>query len=154
MAYIQLETFIKAPAQLCFDLSRSIDLHQESMQQSAERAIAGVTSGLIKEGETVTWEARHFGIRMHMTIGITAMQFSYYFRDEMLSGPFKRLWHEHLFWEEKDGTMMVDDFEFASPLGLLGKLADRLVLKKYMTHLLMKRNSLIKRVAEEQAKGG
>lgn len=154
MAYIQLETFIKAPVKLCFDLSRNIDLHTQSMQQSAEKAIAGITSGLIGEGQTVTWEARHFGIRMRMTSRITAMTLFHYFRDEMQEGPFKWLRHEHLFCEKKGGTLMVDDFEFASPLGFAGRLVDFLVLKKYMTRLLKKRNALIKLVAEAQAKAG
>jgi len=56
---IKLETFIKAKAEIVFDLSRSIDLHVDSTTQSNERAIDGVRSGLICLGETVTWEAKH-----------------------------------------------------------------------------------------------
>jgi hypothetical protein len=44
-------TDIAAPTGVCFDLSRSIDLHLESMVASNERAVAGVTSGLICEGQ-------------------------------------------------------------------------------------------------------
>ncbi|WP_421978731.1 hypothetical protein [Roseivirga seohaensis] len=54
MPVIRIETIIKAPVQRCFDLSRSIDLHQISTIETKERAIAGKTSGLIGLNETVT----------------------------------------------------------------------------------------------------
>lgn len=50
MATITLETRINAPAGVCFDLSRNIDMHTASMKKSKEKAVAGVTSGLIEEG--------------------------------------------------------------------------------------------------------
>lgn len=43
-----------------FDLSLSIDAHLGSVQRSGERAVGGVTSGVIGLGEFVTWRARHF----------------------------------------------------------------------------------------------
>lgn len=62
MACLELTTLIAAPVERVFDLARSIDMHQDSMKGSGESAIAGVTSGLIGEGEEVTWRARHFGV--------------------------------------------------------------------------------------------
>lgn len=47
MPTIQLETIIDADIKICFDLSRSIDLHQISTAKTNEKAIAGVTAGLI-----------------------------------------------------------------------------------------------------------
>jgi hypothetical protein len=44
---------------------------------------------------------------------------------------------------------MRDVFIFESPLGLLGKLANWLFLKRYMTRLLVKRNLVIKEEAEK-----
>lgn len=71
-----------------------------------------------------------------------------YFVDEMVQGAFKTFKHEHLF-EEKDGiTTMTDKFVYTSPFGPLGKLADALFLKSYMTELLVKRNVVVKEFAE------
>ena len=53
---------IAAPVETVFDLSLDIDAHVASMADSGERAIGGVTSGLIGLGETVTWRAKHFGV--------------------------------------------------------------------------------------------
>jgi hypothetical protein len=61
MPRIVLKTEIDAPIEVCFDLSRSIDLHQISTAHTNEQAIDGVTSGLINLHESVTWRARHFG---------------------------------------------------------------------------------------------
>lgn len=62
MPRIVLKTIIRAPIDRCFDLSRSIDLHKVSTEQTNEEAIDGVTSGLISLDESVTWRAKHFGI--------------------------------------------------------------------------------------------
>lgn len=150
MATILLSTRIYAPIATCFDVSRSIDLHIESMQPSNETAIAGVTSGLIELGETVTWRAKHFSTHMQMTVVITAMQYPDYFIDEMQRGPFKSMKHLHEF-EQKDGyVLMKDRFEFESPLGILGKLVNFIFLKGYMQRLLAKRNEALKAAAEKQ----
>ena len=54
MAIIELTTDINAPIGRVFDLARSIDLHMNSTSKTGERAVAGVTSGLIGAGEQVT----------------------------------------------------------------------------------------------------
>lgn len=66
----------------------------------------------------------------------------------MVEGPFQSFKHEHLFAEENGIITMTDIFNYLSPLGVLGKLADHLFLKKYMTDLLTIRNSVIKDFAE------
>jgi ligand-binding SRPBCC domain-containing protein len=148
MPIITLETIIHAPAEVCFDLSRSIDLHTISTKQTGERAVAGVTSGLIGLGETVTWRARHFGIWQQLTSKITEFECPNYFVDEMEQGAFNRIRHEHHYKNIDESTIMTDVFDYSSPFGALGKLADILFLKDYMTGLLGERNKVIKYYAE------
>ncbi|MCS7458798.1 SRPBCC family protein [Paenibacillus doosanensis] len=152
MPLIQMSLMIHAPTQLCFDLSRSIDIHMQSMSQTGEKAVAGRTGGLIELGETVTWEAVHFGVRQRLTARITEMEAPRRFVDEMVQGAFQRFYHVHEFIPQPEGTLMLDSFDYTSPLGVLGKAADRLFLERYMTRLLRKRNEIIKRIAEEQVK--
>lgn len=148
MPVIKLETFIDAPVERVFDLARCIDLHTESMGRQRERAVDGVVTGLIGLGETVTWEAVHFGIRQRLTSAITQFDRPLHFRDSMVSGAFRSIDHDHFFEEDGRGTLMRDIFAYTSPLGLLGAAADRVFLKRYMTRLLEERNGVIKRVAE------
>ncbi|MGB0839281.1 MAG: SRPBCC family protein [Chitinophagales bacterium] len=148
MPSIKIETNISAAKNIVFDLARSIDLHKISTQQTNKEAIAGVTSGLIGRNDWVTWRAKHFGVYQTLTSKITAFKEPDYFVDEMEQGIFKHFKHEHLFEEIQGKTLMTDIFDYESPLGILGKIADALFLKQYMTKLLEKRNAIIKDFAE------
>lgn len=148
MSVIKITTLIKAPIGICFDLARSIDLHKLSTEGTHEEAIAGVTSGLIGKGEHVTWKAKHFGVTQRLTSKITAFEYPFYFRDEMLKGAFKMVRHDHIFEEYQDTTIMRDKFEYEVPGGIIGKTFDLLILEKYLRRLLEKRNQMIKEVAE------
>ena len=153
MVRIRLETVIDAPPAACFALSLSVDAHTASMSRSAERIVGGVSTGQMREGETVTWRARHFGIPWRMTSRISEYDAPRRFVDEQVTGPFSRWWHEHRFEEIPPGdgaagdptairtsTRMIDVAEFEAPLGVLGRIAERLVLRRYMSRLLQRRN--------------
>ncbi|MBZ4189604.1 SRPBCC family protein [Niabella beijingensis] len=148
MPVIELETIIHAAAETCFDLSRSIDLHSLSTAQTNEKAVGGRTSGLIGAGETVTWQATHFGVRQKLTSKITAYNRPVHFRDEQLQGAFRFIKHDHYFHKVENGTLMKDVFCFQSPLGMLGRLVDAVIMKRYLTRFLTERNKVIKVVAE------
>ena len=129
MVHIQLTTEIAAPIERCFDLSRSIDLHLKSVDWSSEQAIAGVTKGLIGSGEEVTWRGRHFGFMITHTSRITAYEFPVYFQDAMLRGAFRSYCHDHYFESRAGGTIMRDDVKFSAPFGILGVLAENLMVE-------------------------
>lgn len=148
MPEIIIQTFIAAPVRVCFDLSRSIDLHKISTAHTNEQAIAGTTSGLINMGEFVTWRARHFCIWFEVTSKITSYKANESFTDEMVKGPFKSIKHVHNFEPQNAGTLMTDVFYFQSPFGVFGTIADKLVLKGYLNKLLTQRNRVIKEYAE------
>lgn len=150
MPLIQLQTEILAPIGRCFDLARSLDLHQVSTAHTNEKAVAGKTEGLIGLNEFVTWEATHFGVRQQLTSRITAFQYPVHFCDEMEKGIFKKIKHDHYFAEGNGLTQMRDAFEFESPLGVLGKWANALFLTKYLAKLLVHRNGIIKAYAESE----
>ena len=150
MTVIRVETKIEAPPALCFDLARSIELHIASTGRTKEWAIAGVTSGLIGAGQEVTWSARHFGVRQTLTSRITVFDPPHHFRDSMVRGAFARFDHDHHFEGHDRGTRMLDLFDYAAPLGPLGRLAERLVLDRYLRHLLVERARVIKTVAESE----
>ena len=144
MSRIECETLIAASPERCFDLSRSVELHLEAAASTGERAVGGVTSGLLGAGDTVTWEARHLGRRWRLTVRIATCDRPRFFRDEQVRGPFRRLVHDHFFEPADGGTRMRDVFEFASGFPPL----DRLVLGPHLRRFLERRNELIKRTAE------
>jgi len=148
MPLIEIHTLVNADAKTCFDLARNIDVHQQSLKQSDEKAIAGKISGLIGLGEWVSWEGKHLGFVQHLTSRITEFDSPNYFVDEMVYGAFKSFKHKHIFKKEGNQILMIDEFDFKSPYGILGRLANVLFLKRYMVKLLKSRANFIKEKAE------
>lgn len=149
MTHIHLITKINAPIVSVFDHSRNIDVHQKSTSKTQEKAIAGITNGLIGLHETVTWSGIHFGIRLKHTSKITHLEFPTYFVDEMIHGHFKSFKHEHYFKEENGMTVMEDHLYYETPFGLFGKLFDRIALKKHLISFLMYRNKVLQEISEK-----
>ena len=150
MPLIALETRISAPIDRCFDLARNVEAHVSSTGRSRERVVGGVMSGLIGLGDEVTWEATHFGVRQRLTARITELDRPHRFVDEMVRGAFRGFTHVHEFREEGGDTVMVDKFDYTSPLGPLGRLADWLFLERYMRGFLVERAAYLKQAAEAE----
>jgi len=152
MPTIYLETPIDAPIDTCFDLARDIDAHQLSTSKTKEKAVAGKVSGLCEKGDTITWQATHFGIKQYLTVQITKMDKPNCFEDEMQKGAFAFMKHTHRFRQEAAKTIMIDEFTFSAPFGFLGKIAEKLFLTSYMTNFLKARNAILKSLAESKSK--
>ena len=150
MPVIVLYTRINAPRERVFDLSRSLELHQDTVAHTKERAIAAVTSGLLGLDDEVTWSAWHLGWRRRLRVRMSRLEYPFFFEDRMVEGAFRMMRHEHHFEPDGEGTVMMDRFEFTSPFGWIGRSFDRLFLERYMRRLLEQRNAGIKRIAESE----
>jgi ligand-binding SRPBCC domain-containing protein len=145
---VTIELWINTPVERCFDAARDLDLHVTSMEHTNERAVAGRMSGLIELHEEVTWRGRHFGVTQHFTSRITAFDRPRHFRDEMQRGAFRSFVHDHYFVAENGGTKMTDVLVFSAPVGILGLLAEKLFLRRYLERLLRTRNEAIRAALE------
>lgn len=152
MGGITIETRIRAPIELCFDLARDVTAHAESAAFSSERVVApGRTQGLLELGDLVAFEGRHFGMTQRFVAKITALDRPNRFVDEMVDGAFRWLRHVHEF-ESKDGlTIMRDRLEWQAPLGLIGNLADLLFLSRHMRWFVATKQRALKQIAEKRA---
>lgn len=148
MHRIHLTTFIQAPADRVFDLSRSINLHKISTAHTHEKVVDGVATGLISAGESVTWQARHLFKERLFTSFIASMDAPHSFVDEMKKGDFRSFRHEHHFKQIDNGTIMIDVVDFEVPYGWLGNIFTNIYLKKYLKRLLEHRNQVIREYAE------
>ena len=152
MTFLVLQTFINAPAEICFDLMRDVRLHTETTVGTDEKAIAGTTNGMIGLGETVTFEGTHFGMRQRLTVMVVTFERPTLFVDEMVEGRFKTFRHEHEFAESAKGTLMTDTIIWTSPLGLIGRFVDRLFIEPHLRKLVAGRNARLKELAEASAR--
>jgi ligand-binding SRPBCC domain-containing protein len=150
MPTIHLTTFIAAPVDRVFDLSRNIDLHKQSMIKHKEEAVAGIRFGLIEKDETVTWKAKHLFKTRILRTKITEMIKPQIFIDEQSKGDFKMMKHEHHFKPCENGTIMIDIIQFETPYGNFGKWFNSLYLTRYMRKLIESRNKIIKDFAETE----
>lgn len=150
MPTIHLTTLIHAPVARVFNLSRHIALHRKSMEHTGERAIGGVTTGMINLGETVTWEAKHLMKTRRFTSKITAMRPFESFTDEMIRGDFKSFKHQHHFKGIDNGTIIIDIIEYETPYGIIGHIVNGLYLHRYLEALVKRRNEVIKEYAESK----
>lgn len=148
MPKIHLTTFIAAPLERVFDLSRSISLHKISMEHTGEEAIAGITSGLVKLDDTVTWKGKHLMKTRLFTSKITEMQPYEKFTDKMTKGDFKSFEHQHFFKPIDNGTIVIDIINYDTPYGWFGKFVNKIYLQGYIERLINHRNEVIKKYAE------
>jgi ligand-binding SRPBCC domain-containing protein len=66
----------------------------------------------------------------------------------MQRGAFKSFVHDHYFESTGDVTTMTDVLAFAAPLGFLGRIAEKLVLTRYLERLLASRGAAISNEVE------
>ena len=140
----RVETWIAAPPAEVFDAARDVDLHVGSQAGAGERAVGGVTTGLIESGQKVTWRATHFGVPFSMTSRVTELDRPHRFVDEQVRGPFRSFWHEHVFTPTGAGTTMVDTIRFRAPLGPIGSLVERALLGRYLEGLIVERGAFLR----------
>ncbi|MER7441665.1 SRPBCC family protein [Micromonospora avicenniae] len=145
MPLIDVTTVVPAPLEQVFDLSLDVGAHTASMSSAGEQAVAGVVSGRMALGDSVTWVARHFGVRWRMTSRISAYDRPHRFVDEQVTGPFRRWRHEHTFvpGAVSGTTIMRDVIDFAAPFGVLGWLITEALLHRYLRRLIESRNSYL-----------
>jgi ligand-binding SRPBCC domain-containing protein len=148
MQFIHLTTFIAAPVERVFDLSRSINFHKKTMSRFKEEPVSGRIDGLIELNETVKWKARHLFKDRFLTSKITAFDRPHMFIDEQVEGDFKKIKHEHYFKKIENGTIMIDQFYYEMPYGKIGNIISAVFLYRYMKKLLEERNQKIKQAAE------
>jgi len=72
------------------------------------------------------------GIKLNWMTEITHVRDYEYFVDEQRVGPYKLWHHQHKIEPIKGGILMTDIVTYEPPLGLLGSIANSLVIKKQL----------------------
>lgn len=149
MPEIVQRTMVRAPVSEVFEVSLDLDVERVAGKRFKVRAVegGGRTTGRIALGEKVTWRMRLMGLfPVTHTSSITELDAPRRFVDRMAHGVFADFRHEHTY--ESEGpqmTIMTDRMTWRSPLGLLGRVADSLFVRRTLRQLLADRNSEIVR---------
>jgi ligand-binding SRPBCC domain-containing protein len=138
MPTIVIETDIDAPGAICFDLMRDPRVHP-----GTELEIEG--TGRIELGQRVTFVTKP----RTLVVEVVKCDRPEIFVDEMVQGPFASFRHVHEFKEINETTRLVDTLIWESPLGVIGKLADKLVETR-LRKVVSERNQRLKQLAENR----
>lgn len=150
MPTIHLTTFIAAPIERVFDLSRHLTIYRVLMQDRKEKFSSGAATNLVSQGETITFHAKHFGKTRLVTTRVIELQKPSRLVQEQVKGDLLHFRHEHHFKPVDNGTIMIDMIDFESPRDVVGKVIGKLYLKDYLEKFITKRNGLIRQYAETE----
>ena len=67
-----------------------------------------------------------------------------YFIDTQLAGPYSLWNHKHIFKPVEGGVEMIDELDYAVPLGVLGRLANWMFVGQQVTGIFEYRNKVLK----------
>ena len=148
MNNIHVTTFILAPPDRVFDLSRNTSIYKAVLKDRKESFSSGAGASLIASGETITFNARHLGKTRMMTARLIEMERPKCFAEEQVKGDLKSFRLESHFKEVENGTILINILHFEGPRDFLGSLIAKFYLKSYLEKFLLKRNAVIKQYAE------
>jgi len=85
------------------------------------------------EGQIIAYKVRPIlNIPLRWVTEITHVKEPYYFVDEQRFGPYSFWHHQHIFEENDEGVLMKDIVNYGIPLGLLGRIANTVFVRKQL----------------------
>ena len=75
------------------------------------------------------------GIKLHWVTEITHVQDKEYFVDEQRFGPYAFWHHKHFLQATEEGVMMYDEVHYKAPMGILGRIANALFIKRQLKQI-------------------
>jgi len=83
------------------------------------------------------------GIPLKWVSQISSVNAPYMFVDEQLKGPYAYWHHEHTFEEKNGNVLMKDKVTYSVPFGILGQLANKLIVKSKLNEIFDYRTKII-----------
>ena len=84
-----------------------------------------------------------FGIKTRWVTEITHVVDKSYFVDEQRVGPYAMWHHEHIIEPIEGGVLMKDIVSYQPPFGILGNIADKLIIKAKLNEIFDYRTKVI-----------
>jgi len=92
------------------------------------------------------------GIKVHWVTEITQVKQPIYFIDEQRFGPYALWHHQHHFQEVPGGIEMIDEVNYAIPLGILGRLAHLFFVGREVSRIFDHRYKVLEEYFKEDNK--
>lgn len=125
---LEQHTLIAAPRAEVFELFRRAENLGPMTPPALAFEIVTPTPIAMHRGREIAYRIRLGMVPMRWLTRIDAWEPDARFVDMQLRGPYRAWYHEHRFVAEGGATRMIDRVWYAPPLGLLGRIAHRLVV--------------------------
>ncbi len=100
--------------------------------------------GPMYPGQIIQYSVAPFpGFRTRWVTEISHVQEGSYFVDEQRFGPYSFWHHKHFISPVENGTLMRDIVDYKLPLGLLGRFAQALFVKRQLTNIFRYREKAL-----------
>jgi ligand-binding SRPBCC domain-containing protein len=87
-----------------------------------------------------------FYIPLKWKTGISGIRPNAEFTDTQLSGPYAKWEHHHQFVPVGDGTLMIDQVTYRVPFGMMGRLLNRLFVRKKIEAIFRYRKETLEKI--------
>ena len=139
MPFYQLKTAQKIPATLneIWDFVSSPKNLKEITPAHMGFEITNNSGGeKMYPGMIITYKVSPlFGLKLNWMTEITQVKENHYFVDEQRMGPYKMWHHEHKIEVIAGGVLMTDIVTYIPPFGILGALANWLIIKRQLKQI-------------------
>jgi ligand-binding SRPBCC domain-containing protein len=96
-------------------------------------------------GQLISYKVSPFPfVRMKWVTEIKNVEHKRFFTDDQKHGPFALWVHQHFFLEADNGVVMTDEISYAVPFGVLGRIANWMLVEKQITSIFKYRTERIK----------
>jgi ligand-binding SRPBCC domain-containing protein len=108
-----------------------------------------------RQGVLYALKIRRFGIPVRWLAEYTVFEPPHRFVDRQVKGhgPFTFWQHEHRFEESPAGTLLTDTVTYTPPFGLLGRIADKLLIRRDLVKMFAYRHKITKQQLESHKMG-
>jgi len=115
--------------------------------------VVSATDERVSKGTEIEYRLRWHVFPMGWVSRISEHEEGAYFADEMISGPYRKWYHRHVFTDTPDGVEMLDRVEYVLPFGPLGRLVHAAVVRRQLEGIFDFRREAIARIFSDQPQG-
>jgi ligand-binding SRPBCC domain-containing protein len=94
----------------------------------------------MRQGAEITYRIRWAGFPLTWKTVISEYEPPFFFIDEQTSGPYRYWKHRHTFRPSEGGTLVGDRVEYALPLGPIGRLVHRAIVRRQLEQIFAYRH--------------
>ena len=150
MGFYQFKTMQKIPATID-EVWDFISSPKNLKKITPEKMGFDITSELTEEkmypGMIISYKVSPlFGIKTTWVTEITHVKDKEYFVDEQRVGPYSMWHHEHKIEAVENGVLMTDVVSYKPPLGILGSLANSLLIKNELKKIFAYREKVLENI--------